>query len=185
MPIGPSRPATRISIHAPLAGRDLVLVVPIRHRCRFQSTRPLRGATRIAEYIYFASCYFNPRAPCGARLLWRWPLVCVCRISIHAPLAGRDCTFAQIVRIRDKFQSTRPLRGATSSRWPDWPAGCISIHAPLAGRDDAILRHDLLVSRFQSTRPLRGATISQCRVFIFSINFNPRAPCGARLGCTR
>ena len=56
------------------------------------------------------------------------------KISIHAPLAGRD------VAIGDVYTSH-----------------IISIHAPLAGRDD---------SSFQG--------------YPVSVNFNPRAPCGAR-----
>ena len=56
--------------------------------------------------------YFNPRAPCGARLL---PLVAIwyiVTISIHAPLAG-----------------------ATAICVVDTVRLIISIHAPLAGRD--------------------------------------------------
>ena len=58
----------------------------------------------------------------------------------------------------DEFQSTRPVRGATG-RWsakelPIW----ISIHAPRAGRDGC-------------WRAPKAPTM----------NFNPRAPCGARL----
>ena len=57
----------------------------------FQSTRPLRGATKIAlRHI-------------------RTPL----KISIHAPLAGRDAQFIELPPLDEK----------------------ISIHAPLAGRD--------------------------------------------------
>ena len=34
---------------------------------------------------------------------------------------------------------------------------------------------------FQSTRPMRGATIGRSICITFStLNFNPRAPCGAR-----
>ena len=61
-------------------------------------------------------------------------------------------------RLIQTFQSTRPMRGATSN---------------------AVKRrqYDL----FQSTRPMRGATVECCMhraVHIFY--FNPRAPCGAR-----
>ena len=55
---------------------------------------------------------FNPRAPCGARLV-SVLLFSVCSlISTHAPLAGRDHEFAD---------DPSPLS--------------ISTHAPLAGRD--------------------------------------------------
>ncbi len=122
----------------------------------FQSTRPLRGATAppprptgltgisihaplagrdgSPSLIPSTSINFNPRAPCGARLK-----------AAHSRYT------------HNAFQSTRPLRGATS---------------PLSCRYVSVI--------FQSTRPLRGATgrVSARPVFLF--HFNPRAPCGAR-----
>ena len=56
------------------------------------------------------------------------------------------------------FQSTRPVRGATQLRELCGDLLLISIHAPRAGRDQTTWRI--------SSRPW---------------NFNPRAPCGARL----
>ena len=58
---------TQISIHAPLAGRDLEAGNTYYAPYRFQSTRPLRGATYAPPEVYQAA-----------------------DISIHAPLAGRD-----------------------------------------------------------------------------------------------
>ena len=168
-----------ISTHAPLAGRDF----------------SLSGVT----FVHFD---FNPRAPCGARpapktmretmkrfqptrplrgaTLPKVPKPKKEIISTHAPLAGRD-TFPpsrQSLRIDfnprapcgarqgetghkqydRKFQPTRPLRGATKTEKHSRGFNKISTHAPLAGRD-------LNKSRLQG----------------LVINFNPRAPCGARL----
>ena len=103
-----------ISIHAPLAGRDpginlfsrrayhfnprapcgarLTAPAFARLSFRFQSTRPLRGAT------YMWGCFGMPVT-----------------ISIHAPLAGRDMNDGTIATTEIKFQSTRPLRGATAN----------------------------------------------------------------------
>ena len=56
------------------------------------------------------------------------------------------------------FQSTRPVRGATFRNHEKGSASYISIHAPRAGRDLlklTLLRGDWI---FQSTRPVRGAT---------------------------
>ena len=78
-----------ISIHAPRAGRD--------DRVR-----------RVAAYRQ----HFNPRAPCGARLISD---------------SDRD--------LGDKFQSTRPVRGATRLLLGREAGTEISIHAPRAGRD--------------------------------------------------
>ena len=79
-------------------------------------------------------------------------------ISIHAPHAGRD--FYRHGRCRD-----RP----------------ISIHAPHAGRDADSAKASADAAAFQSTRPMRGATVCDRVIFLLLIDFNPRAPCGARL----
>ena len=104
-------------------------------RTRFQSTHPLRGATR------YRRCYDDCHA-----------------ISIHAPLAGCDRVLRGMERRdgrtfqsthplrgatmsnsspdnRSLFQSTHPLRGATGGSAHRAPDRRISIHAPLAGCD--------------------------------------------------
>ncbi len=123
--------------------------------------------------------YFNPRAPYGARLRTNENVGGLFDISIHAPLTGRDgwLRFCQRENsnfnprapygarrhaiskrtVTNKFQSTRPLRGATKSVGDARKLLCISIHAPLTGRDYS------------------GMSISAWR-----FNFNPRAPYGAR-----
>ena len=123
---------------------------------------------------------FNPRAPCGARRREQW----------------------QILR-STKFQSTRPVRGATAIPTPEYFRELISIHAPRAGRDSDAWRSCRDSFLFQSTRPVRGATqgykAALCYGWIsihapragrdlrraadlrFQLYFNPRAPCGARL----
>ena len=123
----------RVSIHAPHAGRDLLLS-PI-------SARPTR---------------FNPRAPCGARLM------VFCR---------------QIV---DKeFQSTRPMRGATrSSRVRACKRG-VSIHAPHAGRDRSSPSCQGCSGSFNPRAPCGARRVSDRRASTTAC-FNPRAPCGAR-----
>ena len=57
---------------------------------KFQSTRPMRGATRRTGWNSAARWYFNPRAPCGARRQQGLKRVRGINISIHAPHAGRD-----------------------------------------------------------------------------------------------
>ena len=124
-----------ISIHAPLAGSDVMA-------CSSASTL----------------LDFNPRSPCGERLPW-----------------------IPFLSLMIRFQSTLPLRGATTPSYRPGKAPMISIHAPLAGSDekggefDGILtyfnprspcgerldnhvRH-IKTMQFQSTLPLRGATI--------------------------
>ena len=82
-----------ISIHAPLAGRDYNIIFSLYVLTLFQSTRPLRGATRTPQCRSAGDSYFNPRAPCGARRGSIATATQVISISIHAPLAGRDCSW--------------------------------------------------------------------------------------------
>ena len=58
-----------------------------------------------------------------------------------------------------RFQSTRPIRGATTARLLRRWAADISIHAPHTGRDNKQAPKSSTMQLFQSTRPIRGATI--------------------------
>ena len=100
---------------------------------------------------------FNPRAPCGTRRERRQHRAPRPAISIHAPRVGRDRTMrkcgdtsrnfnprapcgARRSRSRSrlslsKFQSTRPVWGATHRCRAGSQAHAISIHAPRVGRD--------------------------------------------------
>ena len=149
----------------------------------FQSTRPLRGATAAMILATYPPADFNPRAPCGARRNRQHHRAGDSRISIHAPLAGRDPYDGPTDIMLNTFQSTRPLRGATDTRQP---APCwtkFQSTRPLRGATLCSCCAPPAVPGFQSTRPLRGAT-TDCKVIAPASNdFNPRAPCGARL-CT-
>ena len=123
----------------------------------FQSTRPIRGATRWASEDDRPTNDFNPRAPYGARpgrvleALRRYD------ISIHAPHTGRDLSTWLRHSATVSFQSTRPIRGATT--------------LPL--RLTPRLRH------FNPRAPY-GARLTDNRLSVDTRNFNPRAPYGAR-----
>ena len=129
-------------------------------------------------------------------------------ISIHTPLAGSDMppVTAGLNRL---FQSTLPLRGATSTRYPRHPRNrfqstlplrgatrgrtgarlhrSISIHTPLAGSDPILSDRNDMYLIFQSTLPLRGATIRTMQHDRLLQHFNPHSPCGERPGrpCVR
>ena len=141
----------------------------------------MRGATPKPGYYKLDDIDFNPRAPCGARRssgsgapgrrkisihaphagrdLSNSAVACSkTSISIHAPHAGRDSSARPRVRYRFQFQSTRPMRGATK----------------------APQHRYLFLTKFQSTRPMRGATGHRATPLAATVNFNPRAPCGAR-----
>ena len=83
-----------------------------------------------------------------------------------------------------RFQPTRPLRGATIFKSITFDNGSISTHAPLAGRDGSD-RRQRRGGAISTHAPLAGRdSITTARKY-HSINFNPRAPCGARLGRRR
>ena len=176
------RHVREISIHAPRVGRDI--------------------NTRI---YFFASMDFNPRAPRGARRGLRLAIPILAkfqstrpawgatvstrfkvrseRISIHAPRVGRDSDELDVIcyseyfnpraprgarrmdapaeRRRNGFQSTRPAWGATDDLRRAMGFLWISIHAPRVGRDVHISAMSL-----------------------GTLDFNPRAPRGARRSTT-
>ena len=154
-----------ISIHAPLAGCDVSVILGLylgrvdfnprtpcgvrlfsdvlsASRLPFQSTHPLRGATRRWDDTILFQLYFNPRTPCGVR-----PAVSVCARDVvdfnpRTPCGVRPAA-GFLLSQAGAFQSTHPLRGAT--RW--WICLeiriTISIHAPLAGCDSKNVQRKL------------------------------------------
>ena len=121
-------------------------------------------------------------------------------ISIHAPRAGSDLTGMSDPEKWIRFQSTLPVRGATSFSRAAFAGSCyfnprspcgerrgagrrirgnrlISIHAPRAGSDIQKLAFLSDSLGFQSTLPVRGATQRQknrWELFYISIHA-PRA----------
>ena len=146
----------------------------------FQSTCPLRGTTVPLEPCGCLSAYFNPRAPCGARLVHQR---CTCQVLAHfnprAPCGARPCR-GRIAYAFGIFQSTCPLRGTTKKRKHNARKNAISIHVPLAGHDTITFASGTSARIFQSTCPLRGTTVPDVIFFYRPDYFNPRAPCGAR-----
>ena len=80
---------TKISTHAPLAGRDVFCPV-----------------ARVVIEI-------STHAPLAGRDVGGKALNASLFISTHAPLAGRDIVAHSGASINISFQPTRPLRGAT------------------------------------------------------------------------
>ena len=168
-----------ISIHAPLAGRDRSYrgnnpqcgnfnpraPCGARHKrkcivfraSKFQSTRPLRGATA--------------RVSIAVQAL---------TISIHAPLAGRDASLASMSSLTSYFNPRAPC-GARPARsaCPATPSS-ISIHAPLAGRDLRGLCPVQTLYHFNPRAPCGARRAAAVVAMQLIRHFNPRAPCGAR-----
>ena len=105
-------------------------------------------------------CNFNPRSPCGERLIrCASPSRSFLGFQSTLPVWGATLLLGGVFLCSMRFQSTLPVWGATDSLLLCW-----------AG------------SRFQSTLPVWGAT---CLVGLhfrkLFVNFNPRSPCGERL----
>ena len=122
----------------------------------FQSTLPLRGATKDvytslgwqpisihapltgSDYQFAATAGisrdFNPRSPYGERP--RNYNTCNGRRNFNprSPYGERPIPEKNVIHLQ-LFQSTLPLRGATKSQDRSIPAPGISIHAPLTGSD--------------------------------------------------
>ena len=60
-------PADAISIHAPRAGRDRLAPARRAGRGYFNPRAPCGARLRLCWPLYFFPANFNPRAPCGAR----------------------------------------------------------------------------------------------------------------------
>ena len=176
-----------ISIHAPRTGSDILFSGGNINGAIFQSTLPVRGATRFFTQIikgflisihaprtgsdyqgngrYPGCLHFNPRSPYGER-----------RLSL--PREARPSL----------FQSTLPVRGATSTSMPTerfvkisihaprtgsdsykstnpLSVAGISIHAPRTGSDPELIEAIPVIVEFQSTLPVRGATSTAYRTF--------------------
>ena len=143
-----------ISTHAPLAGRDLLVACGRVSRKTISTHAPLAGRDNFGDREDTETIlYFNPRAPCGARL------------ALEAAPG--------LVVI---FQPTRPLRGATGLYIVFWSRFGISTHAPLAGRDANVVTTRLPDSKFQPTRPLRGATTKPKQATGYEDAFQPTRP---------
>ena len=123
---------------------------------------PHAGSDRPASSTLATALDFNPRSPCGER---------------HDQQMGGISP--------EEFQSTLPMRGATTDVYRHQPPTDISIHAPHAGSDLAQggrkprqrdfnprspcgerRKTDMIESKpiiFQSTLPMRGATRASTR----------------------
>ena len=155
--ITPKGTDSLISIHAPHTGRDTLWLHNGSQVDQFQSTRPIRGATCLFATRWIGGIYFNPRAPYGARQEGDTNITFALGISIHAPHTGRDLPGLPPCQRLYRFQSTRPIRGATTTR-------NFRIFGPL---------------NFNPRAPY-GARLQPRLDFLGHTDFNPRAPYGAR-----
>ena len=100
----------------------------------FQSTHPMRGATRRTQRPAWQS-NFNPRTPCGVRLEDGKAALDKFRFQSTHPMRGATESVTSCAPALPLFQSTHPMRGATYTLDMAYGSG-----------------------EFQSPHPMRGAT---------------------------
>ena len=102
-------------------------------------------------------------------------------ISTHAPRAGSDSLEWQGGNQPCGFQPTLPVRGATSAQEKVLTSQGISTHAPRAGSDGRAPEYGLVLD-ISTHAPRAGSDTSPFPRCMPSCHFNPRSPCGERLG---
>ena len=123
-----------ISIHAPRVGRDSGHHLVRHHPGDFNPRAPCGARLVCLVLERRLHQHFNPRAPCGARppspdSIRSWQL-----FQSTRPVWG--ATGQRVfLRQRQQFQSTRPVWGATIHVAESVHRANISIHAPRVGRD--------------------------------------------------
>ncbi len=123
----------------------------------FQSTLPVRGATILSQSWSMSMLHFNPRSPYGERLVWCLFWCSGGYFNPRSPYGERQ-GWNVYTDMADVFQSTLPVRGATSGPLGAAAATNISIHAPRTGSDALKPPPPAPPLPFQSTLPVRGAT---------------------------
>ena len=157
------------------------MVLLIRSTHRFQSTLPVRGATRQLARRPDLGGNFNPRSPCGERQMFS-PAPCGASgyFNPRSP-CGERRLYAESRLAEYKFQSTLPVRGATAASIFASNIPSISIHAPRAGSDSlAGFRLFLRPRYFNPRSPCGERQHGPARGSLPIKYFNPRSPCGER-----
>ena len=121
----------------------------------FQSTLPLRGATRRRRPVP-SGLAISIHTPLAGSDLAGHAGIAGTGISIHTPLAGSD-SFTPLSLEKEEISIHTPLAGSDPIRRQQHPKRHISIHTPLAGSDYA-------------ARVVHGE----------HVDFNPHSPCGER-----
>ena len=118
---------------------------------------PLAGCDNSTSTYRRLEYDFNPRTPCGVRPAKDSEIALLKAFQSTHPLRGATTKAGYHAR-NWQFQSTHPLRGATTVEYVTRKDFDISIHAPLAGCDSCDTCGATYNWLFQSTHPLRGAT---------------------------
>ena len=147
----------RISIHAPRVGSD----------CKRWNGIP-------------DELYFNPRSPCGERLVRDAVLKEYGKFQSTLPVWGATKSRAMITQSSPDFNPRSPC-GERRFRLSLWHSGLLfQSTLPVWGATRELGADVCIHAIFQSTLPVWGATYSESFIVLYLLYFNPRSPCGER-----
>ena len=169
-----------ISIHAPRVGGDGFRSTRQKIGWVFQSTPPVWGATPLPTALGLDVPNFNPRPPCGGRLLQVLQELGQQDISIHAPRVGGDGGGVPLYYWCENFNPRPPCGGRRYLPAIMFTGSRISIHAPRVGGDSIIISHHCALA-ISIHAPRVGGDFSNSGRISRGTHFNPRPPCGGRL----
>ncbi len=116
-------------------GRDNLFIRLLGDNWKFQSTRPVWGATRQRRVVIEVGIVSIHAPRVGRDINAPTLYLADSKVSIHAPRVGRDDASSCCLTVFAVFQSTRPVWGATDSCDCGGGGMEVSIHAPRVGRD--------------------------------------------------
>ena len=194
--------ADKISIHVPLAGHDRQHRQR-HHPCQNFNPRAPCGARLNDADAMQVNEEFQSTCPLRGTTPRKREVHCLLRISIHVPLAGHDQLLVETLMPPITISIHVPLAGHDHYLAGVREVAVISIHVPLAGHDPQALlsvgatpkisihvplaghdRRDLAISpplEISIHVPLAGHDKIPRGGRSPPRDFNPRAPCGARL----
>ena len=144
----------------------------------FQSTRPVWGATALSTACA-PLAGISIHAPAWGATIWQFSSASSCHISIHAPAWGATEHSSKVSSLVADF-NPRVRVGRDVHDITVLLPRTISIHAPRVGRDILLLfgTHTVDISIHAPRVGRDCGLMSWCS---WRLNFNPRAPRGARL----
>ena len=143
-------------VHLPTALFSLSYIRDSSNRCSHYA--PLRGATVVTRTVTEGAAEFQSTRPARGATHYTGNDGDTAIFQSTRPARGATSRLSTCWKHHHTFQSTRPARGATKNEVTKSPEAKISIHAPREGRDC----HNNIETKVE-------------------MDFNPRAPRGARL----
>ena len=168
-----------ISIHAPLAGCDLLPGSGSGSIPDFNPRTPCGVRPAISSSSLQSISHFNPRTPCGVRLAMKNIDPFTIKISIHAPLAGCDRLYGLSKICEGNFNPRTPcgVRPRQGRAYQDH--GYFNPRTPCGVRPSS-MHSACAVLHFNPRTPCGVRLVGQKSESLYIDDFNPRTPCGVR-----